>query len=223
MIVPHPSHPSSARAGVVRVALTVDTELASRPAAPENAARVLDVLGHADVRATFFVQGRWASAFPALARRIVDDGHLIGNHTYHHAPLTLMTDEGIRHTVLRAEAVIEPRAGSTLKPWFRCPYGDGEDDPRVLAVLRDLGYRNVPWDVDPHDWRNGSDGRGARDVADSVVAGVLAHGDGARVLLHSWPDPTHEALPAILARLRDEGVTLVRLDELGTAATAPPA
>jgi peptidoglycan-N-acetylglucosamine deacetylase len=207
----------------MRVALTIDTEQFSRPAHPGNAARLLDVLAAARQRATFFVQGRWASAFPELCRRIVLDGHLIGNHTYHHAPLTMMTDAGIRHTVGRAEDVIVPRAGSGLKPWFRCPYGDGENDARVLGLLAELGYRNVQWDVDPHDWRNGSDGRTADDIVESVTAGAVAHGDGARVLLHSWPDLTPPALPHIIVRLREAGARLVTLDELGELATVPAA
>ena len=90
----------------MRVALTIDTEERSRPAGRDNARRQLDLLRRGGVRATSFVQGRWAQANPELARRIADDGHLVGNHTYHHVPLSLMTDEGIRHTVTRAEEVI---------------------------------------------------------------------------------------------------------------------
>ena len=203
----------------MRIALTIDTEQFSRPAHPGNAERSLDALAAAREHATFFVQGRWSSAFPELCRRIVGDGHLIGNHTYHHAPLTMMTDEGIRHTVTRAEDVIVPRAGAQLRPWFRCPYGDGENDERVLGILAELGYRNVQWDVDPHDWRNGTDGRTADDIIETVVTGAVSHGDGARVLLHSWPDLTPLALPGIIARLRDAGARFVTLDELGELAT----
>ena len=196
----------------MRVALTIDTEQRSRPAGAANAERQLDLLTGQGVRATFFVQGRWASAYPRLARRIADEGHLIGNHTYHHAPLTMMTDEGIRHTVSRAEDVILPRAGiETMRPWFRCPYGDGEDDERVLAVLAALGYRNVPWDVDPHDWRPD---RTVAEVVAAVGDGVRAHGDDVKVLLHSWPDVTLGALPFLIDELRTAGAEFVTLDEL---------
>ena len=79
-----------------------------------------------------------------------------------------MTDDGIRHTVTRADEVIVPRTGvATTRPWFRCPYGDGEHDARVLAVLADLGYRNVGWDVDPRDWRPDR-------TTDEIVAAVVA-------------------------------------------------
>ena len=195
----------------MRVALTIDTEQRSRPAAADNALRQLDVLLREGVRVTSFVQGRWAGAHPELARRIADDGHLIGNHTYHHAPLNLMTDEGIRHTVTRAEEVIVSRTGAAAaRPLFRCPYGDGEHDERVLGVLTDLGYRNVGWDVDPFDWRPD---RTTDEVVAAVVAGCRER-DVARVLLHSWPDVTIGALPRIIEDLRAEGAEFVTVDEL---------
>ena len=195
----------------MRVALTIDTEQRSRPAAADSALRQLDVLLGEGVRVTSFVQGRWAGANPEIARRIAADGHLVGNHSYHHAPLSLMTDEGIRHTVTRAEEVIVSRTGvAAAQPWFRCPYGDGEHDARVLAVLAELGYRNVEWDVDPFDWRPD---RTASEVVAAVVAGCRER-DVARVLLHSWPDVTVSALPRLIADLRAEGAEFVTIDEL---------
>ena len=195
----------------MRVALTIDTEQRSRPAAAGNARRQLDLLRREAVRVTSFVQGRWAGAHPELAGRIGADGHLVGNHTYHHVPLSLMTDEGIRHTVTRAEEVIVARTGGVAaRPWFRCPYGDGEHDERVLGVLAGLGYRNIGWDVDPFDWRPG---RTADEVVAAVVAGCRGR-DGARVLLHSWPDVTIGALPRIIEDLRAEGAEFVTVDEL---------
>ncbi len=199
----------------MRVALTIDAEQPSRPADGANPWRQLDALAAGRVRATFFVQGRWASACPDSARRIAREGHLLGNHTYHHVPLTLMTDDGIRHTVMRAEEVIVDCTGAPLRPWFRCPYGDGEDDVRVLGVLADVGYENVGWDVDPGDYRPG---RRADDVVEAVLAGCDGVGGEARVLLHSWPDATAIALPRIIAALRAAGAELVRLDELAAPA-----
>ena len=119
----------------MRVALTIDTEQRGHPAQAGNPVRELDALAAAAVPATFFVQGRWATAYPEVARRIVVDGHLIANHSHWHVPLTLLTDGGIRETVRRAEAAITEETGVDPRPWFRCPYGDGEDDDHVLGLL----------------------------------------------------------------------------------------
>jgi peptidoglycan/xylan/chitin deacetylase (PgdA/CDA1 family) len=185
-----------------RVALTFDTEHWSHPSAPDVQERILDVLAAARVRATFFVQGRWATAYPECACRIAGAGHLVGNHSHHHAPMSTLTDAGIEHDVRRAEEVIRAITGAHPRPWFRCPFGDGHDDPRVLAALDRAGYRDHHWDVEP------------ADLERLVVSGALAHGDGAVVLLHSWPPATIAALPAIVTGLRDGGARLVGLDEV---------
>ncbi len=194
-----------------RVALTFDTEHWSHPSRPDVQERILDVLAGEGVRATFFVQGRWATAYPECARRIAVAGHLVGNHSHHHAPMTLLTDAGIAEDLRRAEDAIRTLAGADPRPWFRCPFGAGRDDPRVLAAVERAGYRNHHWDVEPDDWRPE---RTPADLERLVVDGALAHGDGAVVLLHSWPPATIAALPAILRRLRDSGARPVRLDEV---------
>jgi peptidoglycan-N-acetylglucosamine deacetylase len=194
-----------------RVALTFDTEHWSHPSTPDVQERILDVLAAAGVRATFFVQGRWATAYPGCARRIAASGHLVGNHSHHHAPMDSLTDAGIESDVRKAEAAIRALAGVDPRPWFRCPFGSGHDDPRVLAALGRAGYRDHHWDVEPDDWRPE---RTPADLERLVVEGALTHGDGAVVLLHSWPPATIAALPAILHGLRAGGARLVGLDEV---------
>ncbi|HEX7525254.1 MAG TPA: polysaccharide deacetylase family protein, partial [Gaiellaceae bacterium] len=179
--------------------MTIDTEQRGRPADPDNPRRLLEALAAAAAPASFFIQGRWAGAYPDLARRIAADGHLIGNHSYYHAPMNLLTDEGIRNSVGRAEEAIVAATGVDPRPWFRCPYGEGEDDARVLALLAELGYRNVTWDFETDDWQTGRD---AGALIETVVQGCRDLGDGARVLLHSWPDVTAAALPEMIVCLR---------------------
>ena len=119
-----------------------------------------------------------------------------------------MSDDGIRHTVTRADEVIASRTGlTTTRPWFRCPYGDGEHDQRVLAVLEHVGYGNIGWDVDPFDWRPD---RTTDEIVAAVVSGCGEHRDDVRVLLHSWPDATIGALPLIIEDLRAAGAEFVR-------------
>src|SRR4026208_1496828 len=136
-----------------RVALTFDAEHPDRPGASAGSIdRILTTLRTAAAPATFFVQGRWAQADPTSARRIAEDGHLVGNHSHYHARMTLLSDAGIRADVEDAEAAV---SGATGARGGRCvgrPVGAGHDDPRVLDLLRDLGYRNVHWHVELEDW-----------------------------------------------------------------------
>jgi len=172
---------------------------------------MLHALARGGARATFFIQGRWATAHPDLARAIADLGHLIGNHSHYHASFPLLTPAGLRADLTQAQEAIIDATGVDTRPWFRFPFGDGEDDAGMAAGLSSLGYRNVGWHVDPNDW---DPARTAQDVEETVVRGALAHGDGAIVLLHAWPATTAQALPRILARLGDADARLVTLDEL---------
>lgn len=164
-----------------------------------------------EVRATFFVQGRWAEAYPQLAAQLPRDGHLIGSHSFYHARMPLFDRRGFATDVRAAEHAIQRFVGVDPRPWFRMPFGSGADRARLVARLVTLGYRHVGWHVSGLDWHRRRAGRG---VADSVVAGALAHGDGTIVLLHTWPDATSAGLTRMVERLRVEGAELVRVDEL---------
>jgi peptidoglycan-N-acetylglucosamine deacetylase len=202
-----------------RVALTFDAEHPDRPACPpgvqDEMVTVLDDLG---VRATFFLQGRWVEAYPNIARRIAEAGHLIGNHSFYHARMPLLADAGRLADIGAAERAIADATGAVPRPWFRCPFDAGANEPRVLDALERMGYRNVGWNVEPREWEAG---RTAADVEASIVQGVVGHGDGAVVLLHAWPEPTLRALPRSIARLRALGVDFVTVADLIPARGEP--
>jgi peptidoglycan-N-acetylglucosamine deacetylase len=195
----------------VRVALTFDTEHPDRPCSGLALAAILETLADADAQATFFVQGRWARAFPEDARAIAAGGYRLGNHSHHHAPMDGLTESAFAEDVRLAEETIVSVTGADPRPWFRCPFGSGMEDETVLTRLESLGYRHAGWDVDPQDWDVSRD---AATVESAVVDGVLEGAKDAVVLLHSWPDATAAALPLIVPRLRAEAVTFVGLDDL---------
>jgi peptidoglycan/xylan/chitin deacetylase (PgdA/CDA1 family) len=193
------------------IALTFDAEHPSRPLwGADAASTILDVLAAHDVRATFFVQGRWATANPDLARRIVADGHLLGNHSHFPARMTCLNNDGIDFDVTNSADALERITGARPEPWFRCPFGIGHDDPRVRGELDRLGYTDVHWDVSSDDW----EARDASDVRRNILDGLAADPDATVLLMHSWPQATADALPGIVETLLEDGARFVTLDQL---------
>jgi peptidoglycan/xylan/chitin deacetylase (PgdA/CDA1 family) len=199
----------------LRVALTFDAEHPDRPwCPPGNAERILDTLRERDVTATFFVQGRWAEAYPETAKRIAVDGHLVGHHSHYHARMPLLLGGGFADDIADGEQAIVAATGRDPHPWFRCPFGAGAEDPRVLAELERHGYRDVRWHVALDDWEPWRTGEA---IASDTIDGVRSHGDGSIVLLHTWPGGTGEGLATLIDGLAELGasfVTVEGLDEL---------
>lgn len=201
---------------LTRVALTFDAEHADRPDAIE-CDMLLSVLAAARARATFFLQGRWVEAVPSKARRVAGGGHLIGSHGHYHGRMSHLTDAGIRDDVSCAEHAIRHEVGVDPRPWFRCPFGDGAGNARVLDALAAAGYRHVGWHVDPEDWHEGAT---VPELEQRIRDGIGRHGNGAVVLLHAWPAATPIVVERLLASAADDGIDYVRIDELGVEPVA---
>jgi peptidoglycan/xylan/chitin deacetylase (PgdA/CDA1 family) len=195
------------------VALTFDAEHPSRSGNDPGAAdAILTTLADAGVEATFFLQGRWVSAYPSIARRIVSDGHLVGNHSHYHARMSLLAPEGVLQDVAASERRIMDITGADPRPWFRCPFGDGADLPSVLESLTELGYRNVGWDIDPGDW---SDGCSAADVRSAIIDAMRSRESGTVILFHLWSAATAAALPSVIEDLRTSSASFVTVAKAG--------
>ncbi len=201
-----------------RVALTIDTEHPDRPSDIGVTERLIATLAREGITATFFLQGRWAEAYPDVARLIATAGHLIGNHSHYHARMPLLSDEGLAEDIADAGRAIEATTGLDPRPWFRCPFGAGSTDPRVQAAVTAAGYRHVGWHVGAEDW---DPARSPTTIEEDLVAGALAHGDGTVILVHAWPRQTLQALPGTIGRLREAGATFVRIDRLDEVPAAP--
>jgi peptidoglycan/xylan/chitin deacetylase (PgdA/CDA1 family) len=202
----------------LRVALTFDAEHeASPPGPPEQCGQLLDLLAAADVRATFFQQGRWAQSWPGLASRIAEEGHLVGLHCNSHVPYPWLTAEGVAADLAAGRAAVTEAAGVDPAPWFRFPYGEGARDPALVAQVREEGFTSVYWNVDVRDWSPSSE---PASLVDAIIDGAEKASGTAVVLLHSWPAVTAAALPVLLARLDQLGAELVTVDELAAAELA---
>lgn len=188
-----------------RIALTFDDG-----PSPEATPRILDVLASHGAVATFFVLGRYAERYPALVRRLVDAGHAVGNHGYHHRKLHRCGPSYVeRDLVMGARAIVDA-CGQTPR-FFRAPHGFRS--PWVTPIARRLGQRTVGWTLGVWD----SDRPGAAEIARRVIDGVQP---GAIVLLHDGDayDPagdrlqTAAALPRILGEMAARGYAFASLE-----------
>ncbi|MFF3439836.1 polysaccharide deacetylase family protein [Streptosporangium sp. NPDC002721] len=172
---------------------------------------LLDILAGHRARATFFVVGRMAfGGGESTLRRMVAEGHELGNHTWDHPQLPLLSQAAIREELGRTQWLVKRATGVTMI-LMRPPYG--LTDARVAAESRQLGLAQILWDVDTLDWR---------DQDPSVVARRAAGaGPGSIVLMHDIHHSTVQAVPRLLDELADRGYRFVTLSELYGGRPAP--
>lgn len=180
------------------VALTFDDGPSSDTGA------LLDALGRAGARATFFVVGSRISGRVATVARIAREGSEIGSHSWDHGRLTAQRSRGMPGLVRTSLAV--RRAAGVRPRLFRPPYG--EWSPGVWAAARLAGMRMVNWDVDPRDWES----RDPAEVASRVVSSAQP---GSIVLLHDAGNGLGPAtLPPILDGLASRGLGVVTASDV---------
>jgi len=127
--------------------------------------QLLDTLASHDVRATFFLVGRYAQAAPDLVRRIHDGGHPIGNHSWSHPNLAVTGAGRVKEELVRTSETLEQITGSPVR-WFRPPFGGRR--PVVLKIARSLGMTPVLWNAIATDWSEPS----ADKIAQRMVAKI---------------------------------------------------
>lgn len=182
--------------------------------------RILDVLKAKHAPATFFVIGENAITQPQLLNRIISEGHELGNHSYTHPNLALVSARGTRLELNVTQRLIEAYTGRSVR-LFRAPYfGDAEptttDELGPALLAQQDGYMNVGLHVDPGDWK--------RPGVDAIVTGTIAQveaGNAERsaniILLHDGGgdrEQTIAALPRIIDGLRTKGFRIVPIGEL---------
>ncbi len=215
-----------------------------------GAEEILDALRSRGVRATMFLTGGYIRRYPELVRRIVADGHEVGNHMNTHPRLTSyardmrqttlpnVTGEFVQRQLREADEAFREVTGRAMAPLWRAPYGEHNDEIRGWAA--EVGYRHVGWtrdaeareDLDSRDWvadPNSRIYRSAREIRDRILrfGQSNSHGlNGGIVLMHLGTqrrrDQAHTRLPEILDGLTAKGYRLLPVSELLRDAPAPP-
>ncbi|MGJ8677349.1 MAG: polysaccharide deacetylase family protein [Akkermansiaceae bacterium] len=180
---------------------------------PQNTPRLLDMLRERNIKATFYVVGNNVKMYPHIIRRIVAEGHEIGNHTVKHPNLSKMSNAAVRQELNGCRDAIVSACG--VKPrTMRPPYGALNSSQRSW-IFSEYGYPTILWDVDPQDWKK----PGASVVSSRIINGTR---NGSIVLAHDLHKSTIDAMPRALDGLLQKGFKFVTVSQLlnlnGTAA-----
>lgn len=170
---------------------------------PENVRPILDLLGKEKIKATFFVVGEKVEEYPALVRRMMNEGHEVGNHSYSHPRLDGMTDDQIRVEIGKCARAVEDATGTGMN-LFRPP--GMRYDETVIRAAQDLGYVTIHWNSAAQDYK-------PQDPASLANKVLKRTQPGSVILLHNHPD-TIAALPAIISELKRKGYRFVRVSQM---------
>jgi len=197
--------------GRLEIALTFDAGEGAG-----HTADILDLLDAYGIKGSFGMTGQWAEANPELVRRIVDEGHMIINHTYDHKSFTgyspgtdPLTIEQQQQQVLQTEQIILDISGYDTAPYFRFPYNDYDIDS--LVALSDIGFDIVAgYTCDTMAWW----GEMAGDIVDHCSPDNPDGGPGAVILMHVVQDEDMRALPMLIDLYLSEGYDFVTYEQI---------
>lgn len=173
-------------------------------------AAILDILKEKGVKATFFVVGQQVEKEPEMLKRIVDEGHAVGNHTMNHKQLPKLTDKQMKQEIDGADKLIENVIG--YKPTMvRAPYGAVSD--ALKTYMKNENRLLVGWNVDTRDWAGTSVADMRSMIKEKTKPGaiILMHSFGGKNIKH-----TVEMLPGAIDDLIKMGYTFVTADQLAS-------
>jgi peptidoglycan/xylan/chitin deacetylase (PgdA/CDA1 family) len=173
---------------------------------PQNTPRLLDMLKERGIKATFFLIGKSAATWPALVKRIVDEGHEVANHTWTHPQLSHLKQTSVLSELQKTHDAIEKACG-VAPILYRPPYGAITISQRK-AIHDQFKYPTIVWDVDPLDWRSP---RSSTKTHDRILEQVRS---GSIILCHDIHAETVDAMPATLDDLKARGYQFATVTQL---------
>ena len=174
-----------------------------------NTPAILDALKKHSVPAAFFVVGNYLETSPELVRRMVNEGHIVANHTYHHPDMSKISDlTAFEKELTDLETLYQEITGETMKQYYRPPQGKYSESN--LQMAKDLGYTTFFWSLAYVDWYQ--DKQPTKEEAFEKLLGRIH--PGAIVLLHSTSSTNAEILDELLTKWKEMGYTFRSIDSL---------
>ncbi len=184
-----------------QIALTYDCR-----AERGNAIEVLDVLQSHGVSASFFITGQWAEKNPDICRKIINEGHEVGNHSYDHPDLTRISMKELVRQATEADKSIYRVTGKHTYPLFRLPFGSYSR--LVLDVLGEMGYEYcVHWSRETLDYQQLPADRIVNRIVNNIRNGEI-------ILMHVLGQGTARASDAAVRELKKQGYEFVTVGSM---------
>ena len=179
-----------------------------------NTEPILDALKKHDVKATFFVVGNFLETSPEIVKRMIAEGHTVGNHTYHHLDMSSISSmDAFKKETQDVENLFEQITGTPITKFYRPP--QGKYNIENLKMAQELGYHTFFWSLAYVDWYQ--DKQPTKDEAFGKLLKRIH--PGAIVLLHSTSSTNAQILDELLTKWVEMGYTIKPLTELAGAAT----
>lgn len=177
-----------------------------------NTAQILDALKKHNARATFFLVGNYIETSPDLVKRMVAEGHNVGNHTFHHPDMSkISTKETFEKELNDLESLYQQTTGQPMKKYYRPPQGKYSESN--LKMASDMGYKTFFWSLAYVDWYE--DKQPSKEEAFKKLLGRIH--PGAIVLLHSTSKTNAQILDELLTKWEEMGYHFGSLDDLVAA------
>ena len=174
-----------------------------------NSSAILDALKKHDAPATFFVVGHFLESAPEMVKRMVEDGHTVGNHTYHHYDMSKISDPAVfRKEMDDVRILFQEITGTEMAMYYRPPQGKYSE--ANLKMAKDMGYHTFFWSLAYVDWYENK--QPTHEEAFKKLLGRIH--PGAIVLLHSTSKTNGEILDELLTKWEEMGYRFGTLDEL---------
>lgn len=179
-----------------------------------NTEPILDALKKHDVKATFFVVGNFLETSPEIVKRMIAEGHTVGNHTYHHLDMSSISSmDAFKKETQDVENLFEQITGTPITKFYRPP--QGKYNIENLKMAQELGYHTFFWSLAYVDWYQ--DKQPTKDEAFGKLLKRIH--PGAIVLLHSTSSTNAQILDELLTKWEEMGYTIKPLTELAGAGT----
>jgi peptidoglycan-N-acetylglucosamine deacetylase len=175
--------------------------------------QLLELLSQNNVKATFFLIGKYVDQRPDIVREIVAAGHIVANHTYTHPNLIFQSQAQFRDELSRCERALDDAVGENHAPLFRPPFGGRR--PAVFRTLKKFGLAPVLWNVTAYDWKAKSAEEIERNVTRQVRGGdvILLH-DGSHLAFGTNRSFTLQATASLIKRYQGKGYAFRTIPEM---------